>query len=126
MLLLPPACILLPPAGCRCRCLCCGLPALLSTCAVHNCSTLLAVFPGLQRRFVTRSSSFNKEQFEELLAHSGILNGGQCVLPLLFLLGCFGCPDVPGVAEQQAVLPLLCLPWLHSRQCCFLLRLCRG
>ncbi|KAI7843229.1 hypothetical protein COHA_003209 [Chlorella ohadii] len=28
------------------------------------------------RRFVTRSSSFNKEQFEELLAHSGILNVG--------------------------------------------------
>ncbi len=83
---LPPACILLPPAGCRCRCLRCSLPALLSTCAVHNCSTLLAVFPGLQRRFVTRSSSFNKEQFEELLAHSGILNGGQCC-------PCYACCD---------------------------------
>lgn len=62
-------------------------------CTVASAPFLLTAYSGLvrscaQRRFVTRSSSFTKEEFEELLAHTAILNGGWrlSLLPLLLPL----------------------------------------
>lgn len=97
----------------------CPLPAVgLPLAAAHRRLPPLALLWPLlgvllQRRFVTRSSSFTKEDFEELLAHRAITNGGGCACcACCVCCACCACACCP----RRRCLVAHCWSWLAASE----------